>query len=282
MLDTPHNTNDHDRHSDSKRLKWLVYTVFAIGTIQTILVAVDSYHWFASGYGDMREMGAPLISPFDVPILDGLLAFIVQHSACVAMASLGGALSDGIGGFQLASLAELNTLIIQTCFWLAGGALADALIAVIMTWLLLRERSRSQSPQTGTLLVKIVRLTVETNTLTAAIAFGALVCLLAVNGPNSTASVVSVMSSGNWYSDTLMAVLNNRLYLRGKSMAEWHHSSSDRDTGTSAIQFVGGRPTSGTEDHPNWEVKLLLTYHFEWKCYKRRMSFMTARERSLR
>ncbi|KAF8058985.1 hypothetical protein FPV67DRAFT_1454994 [Lyophyllum atratum] len=237
-----------------------LYTVFAIDTIQTILVAVDSYRWFASGYGDMREMAAPLISPFNVPILDGLLAFIVQVLFCwrigvlqksvwlpsivlvVAMASLGGALSNGIGGFQLASLAELNTLIIQTCyitwFWLAGGALADTLIAVIMTWatwLLLREGSRSQLPQTGTLLVQIVRLTVETVTLTALIVIAMLVCLLVprlqIPSLNSTASVAFGYVFGKLYSNgTLMAVLNDHMYLRDKSMAEWHHSSSGKDT----------------------------------------------------
>ncbi|KAG6900063.1 hypothetical protein C0993_003549 [Termitomyces sp. T159_Od127] len=111
---------------------------------------------------------------------DPLIVVILQ----VTVVSLAGAIATGIGvgvnpfcsvnakimisaqTFQLDDLSRLDTLKWQLSLWLAGSALTDTLIAVIMTVLLLRSRTR-EIEQTDNILVRIVRLTVETNTITA-------------------------------------------------------------------------------------------------------------------
>ncbi|KAF8067839.1 hypothetical protein FPV67DRAFT_1780860 [Lyophyllum atratum] len=247
--------------NDTKKLKYLVYIVFALDTIQTALASADAYHWFAEGYGNMLALNDPFISPFDNPILDGILAFAVQVFFCwriwvlqksiwipslvlvAAVTSLAGALASGIMGFKLNSLAAMNELTVEFSLWCGGAALADTLIAVIMTYLLLRARSGSEYRKTDTVLVKIVRLTVETNAITASVAIVTLVCNLAVNGQNSSAAVAPGYVLGKLYSNTLMAVLNNRIYMTGRPMVQ--HTSLDRDTtrGTTGIMEFRGKPT---------------------------------------
>jgi len=250
--------------NDTKKLKCLVYSTFALSTIQTALASADGFHWYAAGYGDMRVLIDPFISPLDVPILDGLLAFIVQSFFCwriwvlqksiwlpilvvlVSMASLGGAIAEGIGGFQLGDLTRLDELTIQASIWLGGAALADTLIAVIMTWLLLRARTRSEYTQTDTLLVRIVRLTVETNSVTASVAIVQLVVVLTVNGSNSTVSGAFGYILGKLYANTLMAVLNNRIYMTRKGMTP--HISLGEEISMGEI-VSHGRPTAGSREH---------------------------------
>ncbi|KAF8067816.1 hypothetical protein FPV67DRAFT_1159189 [Lyophyllum atratum] len=222
---------------DKKKIKFLVYGIFALDTIQSILSTADAFHWFAEGYGNMLFLADPHISPLGVPILGAIIAFIVQVFFCwriwilgksmglpilvslTSLAGVGGGFAVGIGAFQLGDLTLLNKLTVQFCFWLGGSALADTLIAIIMTWLLLRAKSRSEHQNTDNILVKIVRLTVETNTVTASVAIVALVCLLAVNGPDSTASVAPGYVLAKLYSNTLMAVFNNRVYMSGNGLA---------------------------------------------------------------
>lgn len=174
------------------------------------------------------------ISAFDAPILDGIIAFTVQSFFCwriwvlrrlwwlplavfgVSLAGLAGAIATGAGAFQVANLKELDTLKWQLSLWLGGSALADTLIAIIMTFLLLRSRTRLHE-QTDNVLVRIVRLTVETNTVTASVAIAVLVCLLAIPH-NPSISMAPAYALGKLYSNTLLAVFNNRVYMHSRGM----------------------------------------------------------------
>ncbi|KAG6872775.1 hypothetical protein C0995_006695 [Termitomyces sp. Mi166 len=165
--------------------------------VQSALGTADAFHWFAKGYGNLIILSDPFISAFDAPMLDGIIAFVAQTFFCwriwvlqkswwlassvffVAVVSLVGAIAAGIGTFQVGSLTRLDTLKWQLCLWLAGSALTDTLIAIIMTVLLLRSRTR-EIERTDNILVRIVRLTVETNAVTASVAIAVLVCLLAI------------------------------------------------------------------------------------------------------
>ncbi|KAG6815130.1 hypothetical protein H0H93_010865 [Arthromyces matolae] len=115
--------------------------------------------------------------------------------------------------------------------WLAGSALTDTLIAVAMTFLpdglmkLLRSRTGDYD-QTDNILVRIVRLTVETNTATASIAIAVLVCLLAIPH-NPSISMAPAYALGKLYSNTLLAIFNNRIYMSSKgAMPRNRHSDT--------------------------------------------------------
>ncbi|KAG5349377.1 hypothetical protein C0989_004287 [Termitomyces sp. Mn162] len=50
--------------------------------MQSVLVAADAFHWFANGFGNMGILFEPFMSPFDTPILDGIIAFAEQTFFC--------------------------------------------------------------------------------------------------------------------------------------------------------------------------------------------------------
>ncbi|KAG5634102.1 hypothetical protein H0H81_003398 [Sphagnurus paluster] len=133
--------------------------------MQSVLATANAFHWFAKGFGDMRILSQPYISAFDAPMLDGVIAFVAQSFFCWRIGVLQKSWWLPASTFQLGHLTLLHKLTWQLCLWLGGGALADTLIATIMTSLLLRSRTQ-QYQQTDKVLVRIVRLTVETNSVT--------------------------------------------------------------------------------------------------------------------
>ncbi|KNZ77458.1 hypothetical protein J132_05416 [Termitomyces sp. J132] len=212
----------------------------SLDTTQSVLVAADAFHWFANGFGNMGILFEPFMSPFDTPILDGIIAFAEQTFFCwrlrvlhkswwlpsmvffVAVVSLAGGIASGVGGYRLADLGRLDTLKWQICLWLGGSALTDTLIAVVMTVLLLRSR-RGEFQYTDNILTRIVRLTVETNAVTASVAIIAVVCPLAI--PHVPTIVMApTYALGKLYSNTLLAVLNNRIYMSSSGISPQRHT----------------------------------------------------------
>ncbi|KAK7436365.1 hypothetical protein VKT23_019213 [Stygiomarasmius scandens] len=181
---------------DPKWVKIMVYFLGALELIQSALASVDGYHWFAKGFGNMITLDDPYISAFDSPFLDGLIALMVQLFFCyriwvlhksyflvaaVAIMSFtqaAGAMAVGIQGHIEGSLASIPKHLAAQILWLGGSALADTLIAGIMTYTLLKSRN-SAFPTANKLVLKIVRLIIETNTLTASTALLALILVLA-------------------------------------------------------------------------------------------------------
>ncbi|KAH0581557.1 hypothetical protein H2248_011265 [Termitomyces sp. 'cryptogamus'] len=182
--------------------------MFFLDTLQSILVAADAFHWFALGFGNLNLLVKPVTAPFDAPILEVIMALVEQTFFCwrlrvlhkswwlpssillIAISGVVGGIASGIGGFKLGNLALLYTLKWQLSLSLAAMAVTDTLIAVAMTILvkiprpssikyaflpftykqLLRLRT-GEMEQTDNVLTRIVRLTVETNTVTGTVAF---------------------------------------------------------------------------------------------------------------
>jgi hypothetical protein len=104
--------------------------------------------------------------------------------------------------------------------WSISSSLADILIAVAMTLQLRRAMGNFSS----FVLVRVVRLTVETNALTATLAIASLVLYVAF--PNELYYIFTVEIIGKVYSNTLLVSLNNRIYLRDHQLPEHGDSGS--------------------------------------------------------
>lgn len=52
--------------------------IFLLETTQTALNCVNLFYWFASGYGDITRLGSSNFSFFDGPIIESVVALIVQ------------------------------------------------------------------------------------------------------------------------------------------------------------------------------------------------------------
>ncbi|KAG5729767.1 hypothetical protein E4T56_gene908 [Termitomyces sp. T112] len=237
---------------DKIKIKALVYGMFFLDTLQSILVAADAFHWFALGFGNLNLLVKPVTAPFDAPILEVIMALVEQTFFCwrlrvlhkswwlpssillIAISGVVGGIASGIGGFKLGNLALLYTLKWQLSLSLAAMAVTDTLIAVAMTILvkiprpssikyaflpftykqLLRLRT-GEMEQTDNVLTRIVRLTVETNTVTASVGIISVVCLFATPH-GSTIVLAPTYALGKLYVNTLLAILNNRYYMTSR------------------------------------------------------------------
>ena len=59
-------------------MRFVVYIVFFLETLQTALSGADLYYWFAAGFGNIEQLTSPHASPFDVPIMGSLVSLSVQ------------------------------------------------------------------------------------------------------------------------------------------------------------------------------------------------------------
>ena len=56
----------------------MVYGLYVLETAQTVLATYDAFQWLAYGYGNMIALSKPFTSSIDAPIMDGILALVVQ------------------------------------------------------------------------------------------------------------------------------------------------------------------------------------------------------------
>ncbi|TFK32638.1 hypothetical protein BDQ12DRAFT_692246 [Crucibulum laeve] len=215
---------------DRPAIKWLVRVIYVLETVQVCLSAADIYFWFGTGYGNVLQLDKPHISPFDTPIMCAVVSLIVQLWFCyriwildnsmvwvsgiIASCSLTqaiGAIIGGAKGHIAGRFSEAHSFIWAVYIWLIGSAVADVIIAGTMAYLLLRARTDNQK-HTNTVLMRLVRLIVETNSLTAGMAIFALIIFLAA--PNNNWFTCPTMVISKLYSNTLLVSFNNRIFLR--------------------------------------------------------------------
>ncbi|KAH9070987.1 hypothetical protein EDB83DRAFT_2261859 [Lactarius deliciosus] len=209
---------------DPRSVKFLAYFVFVLETAQTALTGADIYYWFVTGFGNVDRLGNSHFTPINDPIMTAVSSFIVQGYFCYRIWVLMNrwswiswiiAVNAVIQAaaeiwLSITSLMAKKYVVSKTgiYLWSIPSAIADILIAVAMT-LLLR---RASSKFSNFVLIRVMRLTVETNTLTASAAVTTLV--LYVTFPNELYYIYTADILGKLYSNTLLVSLNNRIYFR--------------------------------------------------------------------
>jgi len=192
-------------------------------------MGVDAFYWFCSGFGNLLHLDNVYFSFFDTPMLGGLIAAIVQIFFCyriyilsrsrilpaivcaMALAAFATSWKSGIQGHQIGKFSASYSELSSSPFfiWLIGYAVVDTVIAISMTYLLLK--SRSDHEKTNTILQSVVRLTVETNTISAALAIISLTLHFSLQSSNYF--ITPTYYLGKCYSNSLLVILNNRYFL---------------------------------------------------------------------
>ncbi|KAH9077829.1 hypothetical protein EDB83DRAFT_2514545 [Lactarius deliciosus] len=211
---------------DGRSLKFLGLSLTLLGgsTTQTALTGADVYYWFVAGFGKVEHLRNPHFAPVDVTILTTVVSFIVQGYFCyriwvlnsrsswicwiIAVAAVTQSIAAVWSSIKPIMLGKYVVPKTVLYLWAISSALVDVLIAVAMTLLLRRASSNFSS----FVLIRVVRLTIETNILTAMLAITTLVLYVAF--PNEIYYVYTVAIFGKMYSNTLLVSLNNRIYLR--------------------------------------------------------------------
>ncbi|KAJ7208988.1 hypothetical protein GGX14DRAFT_453747 [Mycena pura] len=215
---------------DPKYIKYLVYSVFILDLASTVMCFADAYHWFASGYGNIAALNDIWLSAFDTPMIGAFLAAIVQCfysyrlwtlskytlPICIvifmiAIAQVIAGIYGAVLGHIAVTFAAAGPKVLRAAYVVnIGAAVADVLIAVSMTILLTRSRTRAHQ-QTEFIIRRIINLTVETNLLSSALAILTVVLLVGVPGTNYF-TAPSIML-GKIYSNSLLLMLNNRKFI---------------------------------------------------------------------
>ncbi|KAG7090671.1 hypothetical protein E1B28_009770 [Marasmius oreades] len=173
-----------------ENLGWLYVPVLG-GTVEAAVQML--YAWRISVLSQSH------VGPF-------LLVALSIASACSAYTS-------ATFGSKVSNISTLNSdslgLRIASTVWYASSAVCDVMIAVYMVRLL--TRSRSSVSSTRAAIGRIVRLTVETNALTASFAVATLVLLLATPGKTYFLTLSLLLPS--IYANAFLVMLNLRYRL---------------------------------------------------------------------
>jgi len=212
---------------DNRYMKLLVYGIFFLETAQTALSAVDLCYWFPTG------QNTPLFTTFlDVPMMGSVVSLSVQFffvyrifklsekrswwlCVIICLLSVVGASAAFIAGILSYLLGDLNPVVL-VMVWLIASTLSDLLIVSAMLYHLRRVWAKDGNLSRH-ILVKIVRLTIETNLVTTTVSFVTLLFLGLY--PDWTWYMCPAYILGKLYSNTLLVSLNNRISIRDSNDA---------------------------------------------------------------
>ncbi|KZT13224.1 uncharacterized protein LAESUDRAFT_719559 [Laetiporus sulphureus 93-53] len=212
-------------------LKCLAYGMLIYEWVQTGLLTGAAMSIYVYGYGDVKDLLEFHNTWFSATMMCGIISATVQiffawriyklsRSRVLAgvivvlavlqcVASLvGGAYEKSIG---IASALE-GSLLKAVVLWLSASALVDILIAVSMTILLLKSKTGIKS--TDAFINRMIRLVVETGTLTASLS---IIVLITANIKPLHETLVyeaPALILTKMYSNTFLTNLNNREFIR--------------------------------------------------------------------
>ncbi|KAF9554347.1 hypothetical protein CPC08DRAFT_644473 [Agrocybe pediades] len=298
---------------DPLRNKLLVAAVFILELVQTIIITDSAFNVFAIGYGDFRYYNNIDIAWFSVPIITGLVAFIAEafyayrisilaQSYWVAsiilflgFVQLGGAIASAIvlkHAHQFTHLLgkdysiSAGVRVPSALIWNGGSAVCDIIIAVCMTYYLSRRGAGTGMHSTNVLLRRVIRLVIETGTITAAMATLNLVLSTLPGQPSYY--LVTSETLAKFYSNSMMVVLNSRMRIGSESSSFHSMSGSGSDglgqtvTTMGAGRPVSGRPSArgGRQHHRRGESRTLsmTDVHFDDDSYELEESVVVSRE----
>ncbi|PBK66286.1 hypothetical protein ARMSODRAFT_1006054 [Armillaria solidipes] len=258
---------------DRRFTKYLVYGVYVIEFVQTMLIAHDAFAMYGYGFGDIDALARMDYEWLSVPIMSAIVAcvgqvfyayriFIVSKSQiipilviCVSLTSSVAAVILGIGTFQDGNNTEMANREmahrknqIAAGIWCGASALCDILIAICMTYYLMR--STTNFRRTRMLVTKIIRLTIETGSVTAVVALLTLILFFAF--PQQGFYVTPALLVPKLYANAIYVVLNSRFQIIGGRYT--YMSSTDISFTTTMIRDIlsqsaeDTRPADGRQE----------------------------------
>ncbi|KAK0241101.1 hypothetical protein EDD85DRAFT_389460 [Armillaria nabsnona] len=246
---------------DRQFLKYVVYGIYIVEFAQTILVSHDAFAIFGYGFGDIEALTNIHFNWLVVPIMGVITAsvgqgfyayriYILSRSRivpafviCVSLISFVAAIITGVYMFQASDITKLNhqKTSISLGISAAGYALCDIVIAICMTYNLMRHNTGF--PQTRILITKLIRLIIETGSLTAVVALAVLILFFAF--PHQTFYVTPVLVISKLYANTIYMVLNSRIQIIGGR--DVYTSSIDMEITTTMMRDTTSHSTQGAQ-----------------------------------
>ncbi|KAJ6532458.1 hypothetical protein B0H19DRAFT_1005063 [Mycena capillaripes] len=232
---------------DKRVSKAIVYIVYVLDWAQTCAATYDGFQWFVYGWGDIPTLYGVFTDFLNVPLLSSIIGSISeqiffgwriwaisQSGIPFAVVVILSCLQLGAGSaaayylYQDASEVTRSAGLVRAVGIRLGASVAvDTVIAVSMTYFVRASRSQ-KFPLTTVILafakrIKVIRLTVETGTITAIAAIMDLLFFLKAH--NALHQVTGVILC-KLYSNTLLVLFNNRLVMANAGETTVHTSQS--------------------------------------------------------
>ncbi|KAI0725319.1 hypothetical protein C8Q72DRAFT_888901 [Fomitopsis betulina] len=211
-------------------IQLLVYVTFIVEILQTVNLTGLVWQGFVVNYGQVAALSTVHVGWLPLPIACSIVSLIAQGFfawrilvlskssrlvvVIVPLALMqvicgifvGVKLQDGQSNSQFLSS---KAALVVTSLWMAGSAFVDVLIAVIMTFQMVKWKTGIAA--TDKIINKIIRLVVETGSLTASVATVGLV--LAIVAPDAAYYQPAIYVLTKLYSNTFLTNLTNRFFL---------------------------------------------------------------------
>ncbi|KIY48477.1 hypothetical protein FISHEDRAFT_73673 [Fistulina hepatica ATCC 64428] len=181
---------------DSWKLKSLVYSIFALDTLHQALLSMAVYKYLITHFGDYDYLDAPakdIFEALNVAYFSVILYWVIRGLLASTWAEL-----DRSPMHQM--IVALN----------AFGFANDVVITIAFTFFL--HRSKNGLSRTTRMVNRIVIMSINTGSITAAFGLGALIAWLVV----PTAQIYSALwlVGGRLYSNSMLGILNARNFVR--------------------------------------------------------------------
>ncbi|KAF9467739.1 hypothetical protein BDZ94DRAFT_900411 [Collybia nuda] len=249
--------------NDRPFLKILVYGVFTLEVVQTILVARDAFDTFVVGFADLTTLSNIRLLWLSFPVLGGIVGsmcrlFLIYRlhilskswvstlsATILAVVTEVAAILTGVefstAGSFISTYGQRKTYIVIG-LWGGSGAACDAFITASMVYYLLHQKAKFK--RTRARIAFLIVTIVETGALTAAIS--TLNFLLFICIKWSSYFIIPLMIVAKLYSNTMLLALNNRISIVGgrnehinpdyslnmhdPSQREFHHDPEGKST----------------------------------------------------
>ncbi|KLO12208.1 hypothetical protein SCHPADRAFT_941395 [Schizopora paradoxa] len=216
--------------NDTRISKCLVYGLYLIETAQTVLLTHDAFNIYATHFGDLDVLTSVQLQWLSIPIFGGIVSCAVQVFygyrvkmlsgsnvlafviISIAVVQFTAAIVQGAQAFVISQIPLLaSKAFVTETIWLAGSAACDLIIAVSMTFILIRKDTKL--PATHAVITKLVVMIVETGCLTALAATLQIALFLRpITMPYFTCVGLAL---AKLYSNSLLAIFNSRIRIRG-------------------------------------------------------------------
>ncbi|PBK93188.1 hypothetical protein ARMGADRAFT_151634 [Armillaria gallica] len=246
---------------DRRFTKCLVYGIYVVELVQTILATADAFSTFGYGFGNIEVMTRMDFNWLVIPIMSGIVAcvgqvfyayriFILSKSrtipaliTCVSLTSTVAAIITGVYCFQAGDVSKLKNRKMYIAFgiWCGASALCDITIAICMAFYLMH--SNTSFRQTRMLVTKLIRLTIETGSVTAVAALLSFILYFAF--PHQNFYVTPALIVPKLYANSVLVVLNSRIQILGGRNT--YTSSTDISITTTMIRDMTSQSTEGTQ-----------------------------------
>ncbi|KJA18721.1 hypothetical protein HYPSUDRAFT_217977 [Hypholoma sublateritium FD-334 SS-4] len=219
-------------------LKALVYSIWLIEALHVVLVTRDIFALFIAGFGNFIVLNDLHLLPFTVGILGGLIGLLchlilayrvlrISQSwtiagivAALALGSSASAIAFGsilfkaktLQGAERITTSSISALFIVCGLWNGFGAGCDAIIAATTTYYLAKTLQKGQR-STDKIITRIIRLTIETGTITATASIVSIVLYVGFRKQAGTVAIyfiIPTVTMAKLYAISIMATFNNR------------------------------------------------------------------------